>query len=138
VQTLRQRELHWRLSYQCWREQITGQAHYQALPSLAKHWFSQQAQFTDFARWAAQQHGLHLPQQLDEPALLALGQARHQQVQRLELVQQLFRPLLERWLLLDRCLYLQQLGYKVELIELFPFTISPRNSLIQAQLEPQT
>jgi len=138
VQTLRQRELHWRLSYQCLREQITGQAHYQALPSLAKHWFSQQATFVDFARWAAQQHGLHLPQQLDEPALLALGQARHQQVQRLELVQQLFRPLLERWLLLDRCLYLQQHGYKVELIELFPFTISPRNSLIQAQLEPQT
>ncbi len=137
VQTLRQREIHWRLSYQCLREQITGQAHYQALPSVAKHWFSQQAQFIDFARWAAQQHSLDLPQQIALPQLLEQGQQRHQQVQQLEQVQQLFRPLIERWLLLDRCLYLQQHGYKVELIELFPFTTSPRNSLIQAELGPR-
>ncbi len=138
VQTLRQREIHWRLSYQCLREQITGKQHYQALASVAKHWFGQQAAFIDFACWAAQQHGLDLPQHIDEQQLLHQGKLRHQQVQKLEQVQQLFRPLIERWLVLDRCLYLQQQGYHVELIELFPFTTSPRNILIQAELGPRS
>ncbi|WP_221075798.1 methyltransferase [Agarivorans aestuarii] len=134
VQTLRQRELHWRLSYQCLREELTQQAHYQSLPSIAKQWFSKNATFKDFVEWACQQHQISAPAELDEQRYLEKGQQRHLLVRRLELVQQLFRPIMERWLLLDRCLFLQQQGYQVRLVELFPFKTSPRNVLIQAQL----
>ncbi|MEE1675682.1 methyltransferase [Agarivorans aestuarii] len=134
VQTLRQRELHWRLSYQCLREELTQHSHYQALPSIAKQWFSKDAKFKDFVEWACQQHKIIAPTELDEQRYLEKGQQRHLLVRRLELVQQLFRPIMERWLLLDRCLFLQQQGYQVGLVELFPFKTSPRNVLIQAQL----
>ncbi|UPW18132.1 SAM-dependent methyltransferase [Agarivorans sp. TSD2052] len=134
VQTLRQREIHWRLSYQCLRESISGNANYQALPSVAKHWFSKDAPFKDFALWACQQHQLDLPAHFDQHQYLAQGAQRHHLVRQIELVQHLFRPLMERWLLLDRCLFLAQQGYSVALTELFPFQTSPRNVLIQAQL----
>ncbi|GAD02318.1 methyltransferase [Agarivorans albus] len=134
VQTLRQREIHWRLSYQSLREELTNTEHYQALPSVGKQWFSQDAQFSDFAQWACQQHQIGFPDSFDQQLYLEKGQQRHLLVRQLELVQLLFRPIMERWLLLDRCLFLQQQGYQVGLMELFPFKTSPRNVLIQAQL----
>ncbi|WP_220719191.1 methyltransferase [Agarivorans litoreus] len=134
VQTLRQREIHWRLSYQSLREELTNSDHYQALPSVGKQWFSQEARFADFAQWACQQHQIGFPDTFDQQLYLEKGQQRHLLVRQLELVQLLFRPIMERWLLLDRCLFLQQLGYQVGLVELFPFKTSPRNVLIQAQL----
>ncbi|WP_432460242.1 class I SAM-dependent methyltransferase [Agarivorans sp. QJM3NY_25] len=134
VQNLRQTEIHWRLSYQCLREQVTGQSDYQALPSVAKHWFAQGSSFADFAQWASQQHQLALPESIDWADYLNLGRERHLQVRKSELIQQLFRPILERWLILDRCLFLQKHGYQLKLVELFPFQTSPRNVLIQAEL----
>lgn len=134
VQTLRQREIHWRLSYQSLREELTNTDHYQALPSVGKQWFSHDAQFTDFAQWACQQHQIGFPDTFDQRLYLEKGQQRHLLVRQLELVQLLFRPIMERWLLSDRCLFLQQQGYQVGLMELFPFKTSPRNVLIQAQL----
>ncbi|GDY26677.1 methyltransferase [Agarivorans sp. Toyoura001] len=134
VQTLRQREIHWRLSYQCLREALSGETHYQALPSVAKHWFAQGKLFNDFAHWACQQHSLTAPANLDWQHYLRLGKQRHLLVRQIELVQHLFRPIMERWLLLDRALFLQEHGYQVGLTELFSFQTSPRNVLIQAAL----
>ena len=51
----------------------------------------------------------------------------------MELVRHLFRRPLELWLVLDRALFLQEQGYRVELREFCPRHLTPRNILIHAE-----
>src|SRR5690606_4539337 len=120
----------WRLAYDELRAELSGQPHYRPLASVSKHWFS--GDFAAFAQWAAQQHQLSLPAALDWQAYLQRASKRMALVQRIELVRHLFRRPLELWLALDKALYLQQHGYQVQLTELCPAEVTPRNVLLSA------
>ncbi|MCR8922595.1 SAM-dependent methyltransferase [Dasania sp. GY-MA-18] len=130
IHKLRKQEQLWRLAFDELQQQLSGQPHYQHLPSINKRIFS--GSFQDFCQWAAQHCQITLPQQVDGPRYLALGELRLQQVRRLDLVRQLFKRPLEYWLALDRVLYLYQQGYQVQLLEFCPRATSPRNLLITA------
>lgn len=130
IERLRHTEILWRLAYDELRIALTGQAQYQSLPSVAKHWFS--GNFTDFAAWAAQQHQLTLPTAFNAEGYLARAQQRLLQVKKIELVRHLFRRPLELWLALDKVLFLQQYGYDVSLTEFCDYQLTPRNLLLQA------
>src|SRR5690554_1330070 len=131
VARLRQQEVQWRLAYQQLYQIVSGQLHYRPLPSVSKHWFS--GEFLDFAKWAAQQHGIELPAEVDVPYLLASGEAERIRVARMDLVRHLFRRPLEAMLVLDRAQYLQKQGYQVQIKEFCDYNLTPRNFLISAQ-----
>ncbi len=63
---------------------------------------------------------------------LEKAEERYLLVRQMELVQSLFRRPLELWLLLDKMLYLQELGFTVELQKLCQPSITPRNLVICA------
>ncbi|WP_166838442.1 methyltransferase [Rheinheimera pleomorphica] len=130
IEKLRSTEVLWRLAYDELRAELSGQPHYRPLASVSKHWFS--GDFAAFAQWAAQQHQLSLPAALDWQAYLQRASKRMALVQRIELVRHLFRRPLELWLALDKALYLQQHGYQVQLTELCPAEVTPRNVLLSA------
>ncbi len=130
VRRLRHTEVLWRRAYQLWHSEHTGNQLYQPLPSTAKHWFS--GDFADFAQWAASQHQLHWPAQLDGLGYLQQAEALLLLQRRIELVQHLFRRPLELWLVLDRALYLAEQGYQVKLQQLCEASVTPRNLLISA------
>lgn len=130
IDRLRHTEVLWRLAYDELRADISGQRPYQPLSSVAKHWFS--GDFASFARWAAGQHQLQLPANVDWPAYLARAAKRQLLVRRIELVRHVFRRPLELWLALDKALYLQQHGYQVRLTQLCQPAITPRNILLSA------
>lgn len=130
IEKLRATEVLWRLAYDEIRRDLTGDTAYRPLSSVSKQCFSQD--FVTFARWAAAQHQLTLPAALVEEDYLQRAKARLQVVQRIELVRHLFRRPLEMWLALDKVLYLQQHGYKVELTTFCDYQITPRNLLLQA------
>lgn len=130
INRLRHTEVLWRLAYDELRADISAEAEYKPLPSIAKHWFT--ADFASFAIWAAQQHGLVFPAEVSWQSYLERATTRHMRVRRIELVRHLFRRPLEIWLALDKALYLQQLGYQVRLTQLCQPDITPRNILISA------
>lgn len=132
IARLRQTEVTWRLAFQILRRELTGQAHYQPLPSLPKHWFS--GELPDFLAYAAAMQQLTLPQQLDYSALLTAAKQAYLLLKRIDAVRHLFRRPLELYLVLDRARYLQQHGYQVQLTILTDYPITPRNFLIKAQL----
>lgn len=131
IARLRNTEVEWRLAFQALREEITGLSHYQPLNSVAKQVFS--GDFIDFARWAAEQHQLTLPNQLDSRYYLEQGRQHAQLVRRIELVRHLFQRPLELWLLHDRALFLEQQGYQVELGTFCNASLTPRNLMIRAR-----
>ena len=130
IEKLRATEVLWRLAYDELRADLSGQLAYRPLASVGKHWFS--GDFSAFAAWAAQQHQLSLPAEVDWQTYLMRAGARVALVQRIELVRHLFRRPLELWLALDKALFLQQHGYQVQLTELCQPEITPRNILLKA------
>jgi hypothetical protein len=128
ISRLRQTEVWWRRAYQLWRAELTGEPHYQPLPSVGKHWFS--GAFIEFARWAAAQHQLTLPLADDGEQYLQQAEALLLLQRRIELVQHVFRRPLELWLVLDRALYLAEQGYQVSVRQLCETQITPRNLLL--------
>lgn len=131
VARLRHTEVQWRLAFHALEKDVTGHSEYRPLNSVAKHWFS--GDFADFAHWAAAQHELNLPNDLDWQLYLDRG-ARHQRVvAQIEVVRHLFRRALEAWLVLDRALFLEQQGYSVTLKHFCDYSTTPRNFLISAQ-----
>ena len=141
IERLRDRELHWRLSFDSLRQQITGQSGYQPLPGFKKQLLS--GAFTDFVHWAVLNRQLADTAQLkknspwrDEKNLqraLSLGEERLLWVRKLEWLQSIFRRPLELWLVLDRALALEDAGFHVELYQFCEKSVSPRNLLILAK-----
>lgn len=130
IEKLRVTEVLWRLAYDELRADLSGQRNYRSLVSVAKHWFS--ADFPAFARWAATQHQLSMPADVDWALYLQRGTQRATLVLRIELVRHLFRRPLELWLALDKALFLQQHDYQVSVSELCDYQLTPRNLLLQA------
>lgn len=131
VRTLRNTEQLWRLGFDELQKHIGYSANYLALPSINKAIFSKD--FQHFCQWAAEHHKITLPTTLDYPHFLAIAENRLQRARRLELLRKLFRRPLEHWLILDKSIFLQEKGYRVEVSQFCESQLSPRNLLIFAQ-----
>ncbi|NVJ58714.1 MAG: methyltransferase [Vibrionaceae bacterium] len=129
VKRHRYQEMSYRLGFDLLLRSECGFQHYEPVPSIKKSLLAEG--FDAFCQWAAQQKGITLPK-LDAEHYLRLGKARYWQMERVSLVQQIFRRALELWLVLDKAIYLEEQGYKVEVNEFCSKQITPRNILIQA------
>ncbi|RUO40802.1 methyltransferase [Pseudidiomarina aestuarii] len=130
IENLRYTEVLWRLAYQIWRERHTGCSDYQPLRSVAKQYLT--GTFSAFANWAAVQHGLNYDVSQAEQPLLEAALERKQLIDAIERVQSPFKRFLERLLILDRACFLEEQGYRVDIIEFCDYSITPRNYLLRA------
>ena len=132
-QRLKQLELTYRLGFDAWQRTARQQDDYLPVPSIQKNRLNQG--FHTFCQWAAEQKGLtDLTSKTSFENFEATGQSRYQQIQKLEAISQLFRPALEHWLVLDRAMYLEEHGYRVEIGEFCDKSLTPRNWMIRAGL----
>jgi len=127
-------EVAWRLGFDLLQREIRQKDEYLPLPSIKQSLLS--GTFKDFCRWACETKSLTL----DEGLLLSdfeiKGYQRQRIVVRIEIVTHTFRQLLERWLLLDRVIFMQEQGYDVSLFNFCEKAITPRNAMIQAIKKP--
>ncbi|MCL9783032.1 SAM-dependent methyltransferase [Vibrio sp. S4M6] len=130
VQRHRQQEMSYRLGLDAMlRTSGSNMAHI-TIPSIKKSLLSNG--FEWFCHWAATERQLTLPSDnFDE--FHEVGKARFEKMEKLTLVQDVFKRPLEMWLVYDRAQYLQEHGYRVALSTFCDRQISPRNILIQAQ-----
>lgn len=130
ITRLREQEVVWRLAFDCLQRQVRGVNAYLPVPNMQKSLLT--GSFEAFCQWAAARKGMVLPEDLDYPAFVMQGERRFGDVARMELVRHLFRRPLEIWLALDRALFLQEQGYRVEVGEFCAKPMTPRNILIRA------
>ncbi|MGH8408917.1 MAG: SAM-dependent methyltransferase, partial [Pseudomonas sp.] len=103
---------------------------YLPTPSLPASWLAKP--FADYCRELAALKGLSTGEQ-DWSALEAQGWQRLAQVRNLELVRGLFRRPLEMWLVLDRALFLEENGYRVQVGSFCETPLTPRNLMLLAE-----
>ncbi len=125
-------EVAWRLAFDLLQRDIRQQNHYLPLPSIRQSMLV--GTFDDFCQWACDKKGLVLVDKSILDHYQQRGWQRRELNSRIELVTHAFRQLLERWLLLDRILFLEQHGYRVNLSEFCAHEITPRNAFIDATL----
>ncbi|MBW3760121.1 methyltransferase [Aeromonas jandaei] len=130
IARLREQEVVWRLAFDCLQREVRGVDEYLPVPNMQKSLLT--GSFAAFCDWAAERKGIPLPSGLDYDAFVAKGEVRFGAVARMELVRHLFRRPLEIWLALDRALFLQEQGYRVEVGEFCAKPMTPRNILIRA------
>lgn len=130
VKRHRTQEMSYRLGYDLLLREVCGFTSYQPTPSIKKSQLS--AGFAAFCIWASEIKNITLPQ-VDFDHFEQLGCARFWHMERLSLVQQLFRRSLELWLALDKGLYLEQNGYQVQINQFCSRESTPRNILIHAE-----
>ena len=121
----------WRLGFDLLQRELRGADDYLPIPSLARG--RSPSSFEAFCHWAAAQKGLTLPARCDWTALEQGGWKRYAEVSRLELVRHLFRRPLEIWLVLDRALFLEEAGFRVEVGTFCTRAVTPRNLLLRAR-----
>jgi len=124
-------EVAWRLGFDLLQRQINKTDSYLPLPSIKQSLLT--GSFGDFCRWACDVKSLVLPMVIDVEEFEALGWQRRKTNAKIELVTHAFRAMLERWLLLDRVLFLVERGYEVQLTEFCDKKITPRNAMIAAR-----
>ena len=127
---LNDQEVWWRLSFDCLQKNMGNTQQYMNVPSFPKTLLSQD--FNTFVKWIMQRKNLsfHLPEDLSH--FLVQGKQRFETLRRCELVSQFFRRPLELWLVYDRALRLQEMGYQVQVSTFCTPQVTPRNLLIQA------
>ncbi|MGF1720393.1 SAM-dependent methyltransferase [Vibrio kyushuensis] len=129
VKRHRFQEMSYRLGFDLMLRELGISKEYIAIPSIKK---SQLALgFESFCIWAANKKSLNLPS-VNFTEYHNKGIARFWQMERISLIQQLFRRPLELWLVLDKALYLQQQGYNVSLSQFCSREVTPRNILLHA------
>ncbi|MBB1488337.1 methyltransferase [Oceanospirillum sediminis] len=133
---LRDTELLWRMAFDTLLKDQLQQSDYQPLPTIPKYLLT--GAFEDFVHWAV--HNRDLQHAVDNSisaqhirSYLQQGQQRVHMIRRMELVQHLFRRPLELWLVLDRALALEEVGFHVELTEFCDKKLTPRNIMIKAR-----
>lgn len=131
VKRHRFQEMSYRLGFDQLLLAELGLSKYQPLPSVKKSMLSEG--FAAFCHWGAEQKQLILPQN-DITTYQQLGEKRFWRMERLSLLQDLFRRPLELWLAMDRVHYLREQGYTVALSEFCARETTPRNLLIHAEL----
>lgn len=127
---LRDQSMAWRLAFDLWQREARGVDAYLPTPSRPESAMAQG--MAGFCRELAEHHELALPEPADWARLERQGWARLAEVRNLELVPALFRRPLELWLLLDRALFMQEQGYRVQLGQFCPQALTPRNLMLIA------
>ncbi|QYK07873.1 methyltransferase [Shewanella mangrovisoli] len=130
-QALRHQEIAWRLGFDALQRSCRGIDAYLPLPAIKQSQLS--GEFAEFCHWAATQKAVTLAADCDFDAWLEIGKQRQRLTRRIDLAAHLFRRALELWLILDRCCFLQESGYRVSLREFCATSVTPRNALILAQ-----
>ncbi|MCG9963850.1 methyltransferase [Shewanella sp. PS-2] len=130
-QALRHQEIAWRLGFDALQRSCRGIDAYLPLPAVKQSQLS--GSFADFCQWAAAQKTVNLAANIDFDAWLEIGKQRQRLTRRIDLAAHLFRRALELWLILDRCCFLQESGYRVSVGEFCANSVTPRNALILAQ-----
>lgn len=129
VKRHRQLEMSYRLGFDILLSQELGLSEYVPIPSIKKSSLAQG--FKAFCLWAAACKQQQLPD-CDFDYYQKLGTERFWHMERLSLVQSLFKRPLEIWLVLDKAQFLAESGYNVTVSEFCERHITPRNVLIQA------
>ena len=119
-----------RLAFDHLQRQLRGCDDYLPTPSLPASWLGKP--FVEYCQALATLKGLSTDEQ-DWVALEAHGWQRLAQVRNLELVRGLFRRPLEMWLVLDRALFLKEVGYTVEVGTFCEPALTPRNLMVLAE-----
>ena len=130
-QALRHQEIAWRLGFDALQRSCRGIDAYLPLPAIKQSQLS--GEFAEFCQWAAAQKAVTLDADCDFDVWLEIGKQRQRLTRRIDLAAHLFRRALELWLILDRCCFLQESGYRVSLREFCATSVTPRNALILAQ-----
>lgn len=130
-QALRHQEIAWRLGFDALQRSSRGIDAYLPLPAIKQSQLS--GEFAEFCHWAAAQKAVTLAADCDFAAWLEIGKQRQRLTRRIDLAAHIFRRVLELWLILDRCCFLQESGYRVSLREFCATSVTPRNALILAQ-----
>ncbi|ESE40937.1 methyltransferase [Shewanella decolorationis] len=130
-QALRHQEIAWRLGFDALQRSSRGIDAYLPLPAIKQSQLS--GEFAEFCHWAAAQKAVTLDADCDFDVWLEIGKQRQRLTRRIDLAAHLFRRALELWLILDRCCFLQESGYRVTLREFCANSVTPRNALILAQ-----
>ncbi len=120
----------WRLGFDCLQREVRQSDSYLTLPSFSHTIL--QAGFEHFCRQAAELKQLELPHSLDFAHYLQQGERRFDHYQRLELLRMAFRRALECWLVLDKALFLEEVGYHCEISTFCAASVTPRNLLVNA------
>ncbi|WP_044873064.1 methyltransferase [Pseudomonas sp. LFM046] len=120
-----------RLAFDLLQRELRGQDHYLPVPSLPTSWLDKP--FAQYCHDLCALKGLPAPAERDWDMLEAAGRLRLATVRNLELPRSLFRRPLELWLLLDRALFLEEQGYRVNLGTFCPPQLTPRNILLLAE-----
>jgi hypothetical protein len=120
-----------RLAFDLLQREQRGIDHYLPTPSLPVSWLEKS--FERYCHDLAELKGLDTPASRDWDRLEAQGWERLAQVRNLELLRALFRRPLEVWLLLDRALFLQERGYRVQAGRFCEHRLTPRNLLLLAE-----
>ncbi|WP_105902352.1 methyltransferase [Vibrio gangliei] len=126
----RELEMTYRLAFDSLLKHLQQTDEYLPIPSIKKSLLSEGFEF--FCHWAIEQKQLNVELPNTLTYWFEQGQTRFLQMERLSLVQQVFRRPLEMWLVCDKALRLQQSGYDVSLSIFCSRDITPRNILIQA------
>nr|WP_026025822.1 methyltransferase [Vibrio rumoiensis] len=135
VKQHRELEMTYRLALDSLLREKMGHCEYTPLPSIKKSELG--LGFEHFCHWSQQQKALIFPMN-DLTSWEAKGRQRFMQMERISLIQQVFRRPLEMWLVCDKALRLQQQGYSVSVSTFCTREITPRNILIQAVLPTQS
>jgi hypothetical protein len=88
--------------------------------------------FAHFAKAVAKDKKVTLPKRVDWQRAENEGWHRFHRASALGLARGLFRRALESWLVLDRALFLQEMGYHVKIGTFCPRDLTPRNLMIAA------
>jgi hypothetical protein len=127
---LRDQSMAWRLAFDLWQRQVRGVDEYLPTPSRPESALADGIRA--FCLSLAEHHGLALIEPKSWSELEQQGWARLAEVRNLELLPALFRRPLEIWLLLDRALYLEEQGYRVQLGQFCTRELTPRNLMLVA------
>lgn len=130
VKRHRQLEMSYRLGFSQLLKAEMGIDEYIPVPSIKKSELAEG--FESFCRWASEVKELSLGSNIDFDSYLAQGEALFWEMEKLSLVQQVFRRPLEIWLALDRAIYLKEQGYEATIEEFCERSVTPRNLLIHA------
>lgn len=127
----RDREMAWKLGFDAFRREISGDA-YKTFKPVPAAWFRES--FGVFLQRMATRESLPAATAArSADRAEAQGWQRQREVMRLSIVRHAFRRALEIWLVLDLAGYLENNGYVVDLGTFCPRQLTPRNLLISAR-----
>lgn len=128
IRSFRRRRSAFRQGLDLLVREATGVDVYRPLGGFPTPWLQQD--FAYFVRCAAEHHDLPLPARWDPDRAEAAGWAAFAEITQLSLARTVFRRPVELWFVLDRALWLEELGLEVEVRRFCQRARTPRNLLI--------